>query len=229
MRADISRSLCDPGLPSGTANTPGVSPNSSRRRKTSHQRIRTSSTMSAAGGPYHISQAPPCGSLPPVSDPKTLQEKRELIEYFQKLRVLVPSLPKTGKIPKLEVIEHVITYIKQLENQLIDHPMIHVLENNAYISGLLQSMAPEFDISHLFPSRVPHAGQSSSSHAHTQLQYTSDTQSLPHNSYSMYGTEESSVAAFQASNSLPASPSKLKARKSSVRKPLTLLSATCPK
>ena len=151
---------------------------------------------------------PPVGMLPPVSDPQTLQEKRELLEYFQKLRVLVPSLPKTGKIPKLDVIEHVIHYIKELENQLIDHPMIHVLENNAYISGLLQSMAPEFDISHLFPARSSTASHSDSS----QFPASSHSTSLP--SASLVGGYSDSQAT-----------AKSKSRRSRAsRKPLGLLS-----
>ncbi|XP_018019017.1 uncharacterized protein LOC108675504 [Hyalella azteca] len=234
MRADMSNSVCVPGLPGGIANTPGggMTPSlphpqhpGKKRRQTLH---RTRGLHHSQGGPV-LHDSTQCMPLPPVSDPKTLQEKRELLEYFQKLRVLVPSLPKTGKIPKLEVIEHVITYIKQLENQLIDHPMIQVLENSAYISGLLQSMAPEFDISHLFPSRanssqnftgVPSGRETSS------LQY--ELSPISQNPYTFSG-EISAGASLSMPNSTSSAPTKLKARKSSVRKPLTLISATCSK
>lgn len=218
MRADI-RTPLQPSLPGGTANTPGVGSETPpallvqqravRRARKQLGNLRREAAAAQGAGPrtaapliQELHYAP----VGVVTDPQTLQEKRELLEYFQKLQVLVPSLPKTGKIPKLEIIEHVISYIKKLESDLIDHPMIQVLENNAYISGLLQSMAPEFDISHLFPtarSTQPNSPSNTSSSL-DQSEYMSGSTS--------YHTFNPSLRPLNKTN------------KSSHRKPFSILS-----
>ena len=75
-----------------------------------------------------------------VTSPRTKQEKSELLEYFTKLQVLVPSLPKNGDIEKIDIIEHVIGYIRQLETNLADHPMRRRMESSAIVSKLLQGI-----------------------------------------------------------------------------------------
>ena len=229
MRADIS-SPAHPSLPSGTANIPSSAEDvlasppraAGRRRKQNRPRMRHQQLTASGPATYplvasgHVNLQSSAAPLTQehsyahvaVTDPQTLQEKKELLEYFQKLQVLVPSLPKTGKIPKLDIIEHVINYIKKLESDLIDHPMIQVLENNAYISGLLQSMGPEFDISHLFPNRgLPNNPSHTSPSPFDQSEYLRSANSVSPNSFPA-----------------PSPRSLRKTSKSSLRKPFGILS-----
>lgn len=50
-------------------------------------------------------------------------ENVEIQMYLSKLKDLVPFMPKNRKLSKLEVIEHVISYICDLQLALETHPM----------------------------------------------------------------------------------------------------------
>lgn len=49
-------------------------------------------------------------------------ENAEIQMYLSKLQDLVPFMPKNRKISKLEVIQHVIDYICDLQSALESHP-----------------------------------------------------------------------------------------------------------
>ncbi|KAJ2944246.1 hypothetical protein O0L34_g18228 [Tuta absoluta] len=49
-------------------------------------------------------------------------ENAEIQMYLSKLQDLVPFMPKNRKISKLEVIQHVIDYICDLQTALENHP-----------------------------------------------------------------------------------------------------------
>ncbi|XP_013190773.1 protein extra-macrochaetae [Amyelois transitella] len=49
-------------------------------------------------------------------------ENAEIQMYLSKLQDLVPFMPKNRKISKLEVIQHVIDYICDLQSALENHP-----------------------------------------------------------------------------------------------------------
>lgn len=55
------------------------------------------------------------------------QEKEEIREYLQRLRQIVPGCPKDGKLSRLELIQHVIDYIVQLQDTLLRHPINRLL------------------------------------------------------------------------------------------------------
>ncbi|KAJ0178414.1 hypothetical protein K1T71_006237 [Dendrolimus kikuchii] len=51
-------------------------------------------------------------------------ENAEIQMYLSKLQDLVPFMPKNRKISKLEVIQHVIDYICDLQSALENHPAV---------------------------------------------------------------------------------------------------------
>ncbi|XP_063828076.1 protein extra-macrochaetae [Ostrinia nubilalis] len=51
-------------------------------------------------------------------------ENAEIQMYLSKLQDLVPFMPKHRKISKLEVIQHVIDYICDLQSALENHPAV---------------------------------------------------------------------------------------------------------
>lgn len=52
-------------------------------------------------------------------------ENEEIQAYLSKLKELVPFMPKNRKLSKLEVIQHVIDYICDLQQALETHPSIN--------------------------------------------------------------------------------------------------------
>uniref|UniRef100_U5EV14 Putative extra macrochaetae n=1 Tax=Corethrella appendiculata TaxID=1370023 RepID=U5EV14_9DIPT len=52
-------------------------------------------------------------------------ENAEIQMYLSKLKDLVPFMPKDRKISRLEVIQHVIDYICDLQNALESHPSVN--------------------------------------------------------------------------------------------------------
>lgn len=69
-------------------------------------------------------------------------ENVEIQMYLSKLKDLVPFMPKNRKLSKLEVIEHVIDYICDLQLALETHPMAsqtpfedYLNNNNHHISS----------------------------------------------------------------------------------------------
>lgn len=55
------------------------------------------------------------------------QEREEIKEYLARLRQIVPGCPKDGKLSRLELIQHVIDYIVQLQDTLLRHPINRLL------------------------------------------------------------------------------------------------------
>ncbi|GAB0090229.1 Protein extra-macrochaetae [Sergentomyia squamirostris] len=52
-------------------------------------------------------------------------ENAEIQMYLSKLKDLVPFMPKNRKLSKLEVIQHVIDYICDLQSALETHPAVN--------------------------------------------------------------------------------------------------------
>lgn len=63
-------------------------------------------------------------------------ENEEIQMYLSKLKDLVPFMPKNKKLTKLEVIQHVIEYICQLQYQLETHPSIDDLDTEELAARL---------------------------------------------------------------------------------------------
>ncbi|XP_022830055.1 protein extra-macrochaetae [Spodoptera litura] len=64
-------------------------------------------------------------------------ENAEIQMYLSKLQDLVPFMPKNRKISKLEVIQHVIDYICDLQSALENHPAMEQFD----AEGALASQA----------------------------------------------------------------------------------------
>lgn len=58
-------------------------------------------------------------------------ENAEIQMYLSKLKDLVPFMPKNRKISKLEVIQHVIDYICDLQTTLEHHPELSSIQFDA--------------------------------------------------------------------------------------------------
>ncbi|XP_055844195.1 protein extra-macrochaetae [Episyrphus balteatus] len=55
-------------------------------------------------------------------------ENAEMKMYLSKLKDLVPFMPKNRKLSKLEIIQHVIDYICDLQSELETHPDINTFD-----------------------------------------------------------------------------------------------------
>lgn len=55
--------------------------------------------------------------------------------YLSKLKELVPCIPKNRRLSKLEVIQHVIDYIGDLQFALETHPSVVASVNSAITAG----------------------------------------------------------------------------------------------
>lgn len=75
-----------------------------------------------------------------VSKPKKDIENEEIQMYLSKLKDLVPFMPKNRKLSKLEVIQHVIDYICDLQSALETHPAVNTFDAAA---ALAQSKSQE--------------------------------------------------------------------------------------
>lgn len=64
-----------------------------------------------------------------VAKPKQKDiENEEIQMYLSKLKDLVPFMPKNRKLTKLEVIQHVIDYICDLQCALETHPAVNTFD-----------------------------------------------------------------------------------------------------
>lgn len=61
-------------------------------------------------------------------------ENEEIQMYLSKLKDLVPFMPKNRKISKLEVIQHVIDYICDLQCALETHPAVNAFDAQTVLS-----------------------------------------------------------------------------------------------
>ena len=73
-------------------------------------------------------------------------EKMETMELlFQKLLLMIPTLPKDRKVSRLEILQHVIEYIQDLESQVQSHPEAENLCTGlTYLRISLQSNSVNF-------------------------------------------------------------------------------------
>ncbi|GBP55896.1 Protein extra-macrochaetae [Eumeta japonica] len=69
-------------------------------------------------------------------------ENAEIQMYLSKLQDLVPFMPKNRKISKLEVIQHVIDYICDLQSALENHPAVGSFDAEAALAAQPCAAAP---------------------------------------------------------------------------------------
>lgn len=76
-------------------------------------------------------------SVPPISSGRVQRsrggENAEIQMYLTKLQDLVPFMPKNRKMSKLEVIQHVIDYICELQTALESHPSAGAFDASAVL------------------------------------------------------------------------------------------------
>jgi len=76
-------------------------------------------------------------------------ENAEMKMYLSKLKDLVPFMPKNRKLSKLEIIQHVIDYICDLQTELETHPEINNFDAasalNAVVATQQQHQQQEYD------------------------------------------------------------------------------------
>lgn len=65
----------------------------------------------------------PRRALSPATLRQRAAEKEEMQSLLAKLQQLVPGIPKKRRLPKLEIIQHVIDYIFDLQVALEEHPI----------------------------------------------------------------------------------------------------------
>jgi len=68
-------------------------------------------------------------------------ENAEMKMYLSKLKDLVPFMPKNRKLSKLEIIQHVIDYICDLQTELETHPEMNNFDAAAALSGVAAAAA----------------------------------------------------------------------------------------
>ncbi|KAG8445606.1 hypothetical protein GDO86_010402 [Hymenochirus boettgeri] len=66
-------------------------------------------------------------SKTPVDDPMSLLYNMN--DCYSKLKELVPSIPQNKKVSKMEILQHVIDYILDLQLALDSHPNIASLHH----------------------------------------------------------------------------------------------------
>lgn len=97
-------------------------------------------------------------------------ENAEMKMYLSKLKDLVPFMPKNRKLSKLEIIQHVIDYICDLQSELETHPEINNFDAATALSltngshhitaHMDDSVSMEERLAaHLQGSTTPHSGQ----------------------------------------------------------------------
>lgn len=70
-------------------------------------------------------------------------ENAEIQMYLSKLQDLVPFMPKNRKISKLEVIQHVIDYICDLQSALENHPAMEQFDAEGALAAPPCAAAPQ--------------------------------------------------------------------------------------
>lgn len=81
-------------------------------------------------------------------------ENAEIQMYISKLKDLVPFMPKNRKLSKLEVIQHVIQYICDLQTALDTHPAVNEFDAAAVLAAqnqVLEQISPRQPL-HVRPS-----------------------------------------------------------------------------
>lgn len=70
-------------------------------------------------------------------------ENAEIQMYLSKLQDLVPFMPKNRKISKLEVIQHVIDYICDLQSALENHPGVGQFDAESALAAASPTVRPQ--------------------------------------------------------------------------------------
>lgn len=70
-------------------------------------------------------------------------ENAEIQMYLSKLQDLVPFMPKNRKISKLEVIQHVIDYICDLQSALENHPAVGQFDAEGALASFPCAASPQ--------------------------------------------------------------------------------------
>ncbi|XP_059216371.1 protein extra-macrochaetae [Stomoxys calcitrans] len=106
-------------------------------------------------------------------------ENAEMKMYLSKLKDLVPFMPKNRKLSKLEIIQHVIDYICDLQSELETHPEINNFDATAALSFAASSL-----------DRVTSAANVSSSSSNTNTSHDNDEEMSEHRQQEAEGEDE---------------------------------------
>lgn len=119
-------------------------------------------------------------------------ENAEIQMYISKLKDLVPFMPKNRKLSKLEVIQHVIQYICDLQTALDTHPGVSDFDAAAMLASqnhLLEQISPRQPLhvrsspNTILPSNHHNTNTSPNSSQQPQQIYTTSNEfsSINHN------------------------------------------------
>lgn len=90
-----------------------------------------------------------------VHRPRRDIENEEIQMYLAKLKDLVPFMPKNRKLSKLEVIQHVIDYICELQYALDTNPSVNSEVVQASAAALMRSVPGQTTTPHCPVPRQP--------------------------------------------------------------------------
>ena len=112
-------------------------------------------------------------------------ENAEIQMYISKLKDLVPFMPKNRKLSKLEVIQHVIQYICDLQTALDTHPAVNEFDAAAVLAAqnhVIEQMSPRQPL-HVRPSpnTILPSNNYNSTTSPQQIYTSSEFSSLNHN------------------------------------------------
>ena len=112
-------------------------------------------------------------------------ENAEIQMYISKLKDLVPFMPKNRKLSKLEVIQHVIQYICDLQTALDTHPSVNEFDAAAVLAvqnHVIEQMSPRQPL-HVRPSpnTILPSNNYNSTTSPQQIYTSSEFSSLNHN------------------------------------------------
>lgn len=113
-------------------------------------------------------------------------ENAEIQMYLSKLKDLVPFMPKNRKLSKLEVIQHVIQYICDLQTALDTHPAVNEFDAAAVLAAqnhVIEQVSQPRQPLHVRPSpnTILPSNNHNSNTSPQQIYTTSDFSSLNHN------------------------------------------------
>ncbi|XP_076069309.1 uncharacterized protein LOC143041364 [Oratosquilla oratoria] len=102
-------------------------------RNKKRSRKRRTAAVSGGGGGGGGPGRSAAGTGAPLTQQQIDEEadRREIKEYLCRLRHLVPSCPKDGRMSRLDLIQHVIDYIVQLQETLVRHPAGRIVNSTA--------------------------------------------------------------------------------------------------
>ena len=143
--------------------------------RSSQQEAMTNPSRTAASGA--LIRYGRAGGIPNTRKSQAQQEREEIKEYLSKLRQIVPTCPKDGKISRLDLIQHVIDYIVQLQDTLVHHPVNKLLSEVVQPDALLNHLQQDMSTSNNIPEVDSDSMHNNSLRIPTLLQLQSLTQS----------------------------------------------------